>query len=173
MMRANISQPNPELDLVLTRVVDVPRALVWRAWTTPAHLKQWFTPAPWTTIDCEIDLRPGGMFRTVMRSPEGQEFPNTGCYLDVVTDERLVWTNALLPGYRPAVANAACPGEVFSFTAVISLESHGSGTKYTAQVIHGDATARKRHEALGFRDGWGKALDQLVAVVKQSQAGGD
>ena len=50
-----------------------------RAWTTPEHLKKWFTPAPWTTVDCEIDLRPGGIFRTVMRSPEGQEFPNVGC----------------------------------------------------------------------------------------------
>jgi uncharacterized protein YndB with AHSA1/START domain len=166
MTRANIQDPDPDLDLVLTRVVDVPRELVWMAWTTPEHLKKWFTPAPWTTVDCEIDLRPGGMFRTVMRSPEGQEFNNIGCYLEVAPNERLVWTNALLPGYRPAIGNPACPGEVFSFTAVISLEPQGSGTKYTAQVIHGDAEGRNRHEAMGFHDGWGKALDQLVAAVR-------
>ena len=129
---------------------------------------KWFTPAPWTTIDCEIDLRPGGTFRTIMRSPEGQEFPNVGCYLEVVENERLVWTNALLPGLRPSVANPACPGEVFAFTAVISLERHGNGTKYTAQVIHGDADARRKHEAMGFHDGWGKALDQLVALVTKT-----
>ena len=66
-------QTNAKLDLVLERVVDVPRELVWAAWTQPEHLKKWFTPAPWTTVDCEIDLRPGGIFRTKMRGPEGQE----------------------------------------------------------------------------------------------------
>src|SRR5215510_9143120 len=74
-------QPNPELDLVLERVIDIPPQKVWRAWTTPEQLKRWFTPKPWTTVDCEIYLRPGGIFRTVMRSPEGQEFPGAGCYL--------------------------------------------------------------------------------------------
>lgn len=69
MTRSNPQQPDPKLDLVLERVVDVPRELVWKARTTPEHLKKWFTPAPWTTVDCEIDLRPGGIFRTVMRSP--------------------------------------------------------------------------------------------------------
>src|SRR5690242_2821697 len=98
------AHPNPSLDLVLERVVDVPRELVWSAWTTPEHIKKWFTPAPWTTIACEIDLRPGGAFRTTMRSPEGEEFPNVGCYLEVVPNERLVWTNALGPGFRPAAA---------------------------------------------------------------------
>jgi activator of Hsp90 ATPase-like protein len=76
--------PDPRLDLLLERVVDVPPELVWAAWTTPEHVKKWFTPAPWTTVDCEIDLRPGGIFRFVMRSPEGQEFPNVGCYLEIV-----------------------------------------------------------------------------------------
>ena len=71
-------KPDPKLDLVLERVVDVPRELVWKAWTTPEHLKHWFVPKPWTITDCEIDLRRGGIFRTVMRSPEGQEFPNVG-----------------------------------------------------------------------------------------------
>jgi uncharacterized protein YndB with AHSA1/START domain len=73
-----IHQPDPLLDLVLERVVDVPPELVWAAWTTPEHVTHWFTPAPWKTVTCEIDLRPGGMFRTVMRSPEGQDFPNVG-----------------------------------------------------------------------------------------------
>src|SRR5690606_38085537 len=95
-------KPDPKLDLVLERVVDVPRALVWKAWTTPAHIRNWFVPRPWTITDCEIDLKPGGVFRTVMRSPEGQEFPNLGCYLEIVPEERLVWTDALLPGYRPS-----------------------------------------------------------------------
>ncbi len=97
-------QPDPELDLVLERVVDVPPELVWKAWTEPKHLMPWFCPKPWTVTACDIDLRPGGRFYTVMCSPEGEEFPNEGCYLEVVPNERLVWTDALLTGYRPATS---------------------------------------------------------------------
>jgi hypothetical protein len=99
----------------------------------------------------------------VIRSPEGQEFPNVGCYLEIVTTEKLVWTNVLAPGYRPSKPPAAMPCDTFAFTAVISHEPHGNRTL----VIHGDEEARKKHEDMGFHDGWGKALDQLVAVVKK------
>lgn len=143
----------------MERVVDVPPELVWAAWTRPEHVVKWFTPAPWTTHDCEIDLRPGGAFRCVMRSPEGQEVPNVGCYLEIVPNEKLVWTDALLPGYRPAP-------EPF-MTGVVILERHPKGTKYTAIALHRDEATRKRHEEMGFRDGWGKALDQLVAHMKR------
>ena len=159
MTPATLLKPDPKLDLVLERVVDVSRELVWAAWTQPEHIKKWFTPAPWTTTDCEIDLRPGGIFRTTMRSPEGKEFPNIGCYLEVVPNERLVFTDALLPGYRPS--------EEPFFTGIITLEPHGTGTRYTAIAKHRDEAGRKRHEEMGFHDGWGKALDQLVAYVKK------
>jgi len=161
-------KPDPELDLVLERTVDVPRELVWKAWTTREHLMKWFTPVPWKTVDCEIDLRPGGIFRTTMRSPEGEEFPNTGCYLEVIENEKLTWTSALEPGFRPSTAD---PGPVGYFTAVISLEPHGEGTRYTATAIHTDVASRKAHEEMGFHDGWGKALDQLVEVVKKEMHG--
>jgi uncharacterized protein YndB with AHSA1/START domain len=104
------------------------------------------------------------MFRTVMRSPEGQEFPNVGCYLEVIENERLIWTDALEPGYRPS-STSSCHGG-FPFTAVVTLEAHGSGTKYTAIAMHRDEEGRKQHEEMGFQEGWGKALDQLVALVR-------
>ena len=110
-------QPDPKRDLVLERVVDVRRELVWAAWTQPEHLKKWFTPAPWSVAECDIDLRPGGVFRVVMQSPEGEKFPSTGCYLEVVPNERLVWTDALLPGFRPS-------GNPF-FTGILKLEVAG------------------------------------------------
>ena len=153
---------NPKLDLVLERTVDVPRELVWAAWTQPEHITKWFTPAPWTTPHCEIDLRPGGAFHVVMRSPEGEEFPNTGCYLEIVRNERLVWTGALEPGYRPASDRPGGP----VFTCIITLEAHGKGTKYTALALHRDEAGCKAHAEMGFHDGWGKALDQLVAHAK-------
>jgi len=158
MTRPAAFRPDPKLDLVLERIVDVPRELVWAAWTRPEHLKVWFTPRPWTVSDCEIDLRPGGIFRTVMRSPEGQEFPNIGCYLEVVPNERLVWTDALLPGYRPS--------EKPFFTAIITLEPRGKGTRYIATAIHRDEAGCKQHAEMGFHEGWGTALDQLVAHTK-------
>lgn len=162
-------RPNPALDLSFTRTVDVPRALVWRAWTEPELLKRWFCPLPWQTTDCEIDLRPGGIFRTTMRSPEGQEFPGTGCYLDIVPDEKLVWTNALLPGYRPSLVTEKGGGDDtgFMFTARVELADQGQGTRYTATVIHADEVGCQKHAAMGFEAGWGQALDQLVAMVKQ------
>ena len=152
-------------DLLLERIVSVPPELVWRAWTVPAVLMRWFMPVPWTTTACEIDLRPGGKFRTVMRSPEGQEFENIGCYLEVAPIERLTWTSALNAGFRPS-ASAGTDSLGIVFTAAISLARHPQGTKYTAQVMHGDAGGRNRHEQMGFEDGWGKALEQLVAVAK-------
>jgi len=160
-------QPDPTCDLVLERVVDVPLERVWAAWTQPELLKQWFTPVPWTTIDCEIDLRPGGIFRTVMRSPEGQEFPNAGCILEVVEHRKLVWTGALGPGYRPIDIRSPEHAETpFLFSAVITLEPEGDGTRYTALAIHADADGCAKHEAMGFHPGWGAALDQLVTLVK-------
>ena len=166
MTHSGIHVPDPKRDLVFERFVDLPRDLVSRAWTRPEHIKKWFTPAPWTTIDCEIDLRPGGIFRTIMRSPEGQEFPNIGCYLEVVPPERLVWTNVPAPGFRPSRMETRINCDGFSFTAVIALEPHGAGTKYTALVMHSDEDGRKQHEEMGFHDGWGKALDQLVEAAK-------
>jgi uncharacterized protein YndB with AHSA1/START domain len=150
--------PDPNLDLVLEREIDVPCELVWAAWTQPEHLKQWFTPRPWTVTDCEMDLRPGGIFRTTMCSPEGQEFPQSGCFLEVVPQSRLVFTDALLPGYRPS--------ENPFMTAIVTMEPTATGTRYTATVIHRDPESKKKHEDMGFYQGWGTALDQMVAYIK-------
>ena len=158
--------PNPRLDLTFERLVDLSPSQIWTAWTSEHHLKQWFTPSPWRTVDCEIDLRPGGIFRTVMLSPDGQEFPNLGCYLEIVPNEKLVWTNALGPGYRPIFQQSSNPADSFFFTAVVSIEPHEIGAKYSALVIHGDEDGCRRHKNMGFEAGWGLALDQLIAYMK-------
>ncbi|MDH4246406.1 MAG: SRPBCC family protein [Deltaproteobacteria bacterium] len=159
---------NPKLDLMLERVAEIPPEWVWKAWTRPDLLKPWFCPRPWTTVECEIDLRPGGIFRTVMRSPEGQLIPNQGCYLEIVEKRKIVWTNALFPGFRPVEPPNS--GVDFLFTAIVTMEPHPRGTQYTAMAIHKDEQDRKKHEALGFKEGWGIALDQLVSHMKAIEA---
>ena len=166
-MSSPIIQTDSKLDLVLERVVDVPTELVWAAWTKPEHIKKWITPAPWTTVDCQIDLRPGGIFRFVMRSPEGKETPHVCCFLEIVPNKKLVWTSALGPGYRPVIKTTETRScEELYFTAIILLEAQGTRTKYTAMAIHGDEAASRKHEEMGFVQGWGTALDQLVALAK-------
>jgi uncharacterized protein YndB with AHSA1/START domain len=155
---------NPKLDLYFERIVNVPRELIWQAWTNPQHLKKWFCPRPWTTIECEIDLRAGGIFSSIMCSPDGLQFPNQGCYLEIIENEKLVWTSALLPGFRPAPR--AISGADLFFTAIILLEPHEQGTKYTAIAMHKDAADCESHREMGFEEGWGKALDQLIEVTK-------
>ena len=149
---------DPNLDLVLERVIDVPPALVWEAWTNPEHIKHWFCPKPWSVSRAEIDLRPGGAFNTTMRSPEGEEFPNLGCFLEVIPGERLVFTDAMTAGYRP--------GPKPFMTGVLELTAEGTGTRYRAMAIHRDPETRAEHEKMGFHQGWGTALDQLVAYAK-------
>lgn len=162
---------NPELDLVLEREVDVTPEEIWHAWTTPEHLMKWFCPQPWKTVECEIDLKPGGIFRTVMQSPEGQQFPNHGCYLELIPNRKLTWTNALEPGFRPANITPS-PGHECAellMTATILLEPTAQGTRYTAYALHPDAVSRERHEDMGFKEGWSAVLDQLVSTIKQAR----
>lgn len=150
---------NPELDLKLERIVPVKPGLVWMAWTDPKHLVHWFTPAPWKTIHCEIDLRPGGLFRTVMQSPEGDTVDGSGCYLAVEQNRRIVWTDALLPGFRPQ--------EPAFMTGIVLIEDHPDGAKYTAIAKHKNQADRQTHLDMGFNDGWATALDQLVDYVQR------
>ena len=155
MTRAKPFKPDPKLDLVLERVVDVPPSIVWECWTTPRHIKKWFTPAPWKTIECEIDLRPGGEFYFVMESPEGQKFPNTGCFLEIVKNERLVWTNALLPGYRPASSGAASAGR-----SDLHRRHHADATREGHEVHRARHSPQRKRPRQARRDGLPRRLGQ-------------
>lgn len=157
-MTSSVIKIDPKLDLVLEREIDVPVELVWKAWTTPEHLRHWFAPKPWIITSCNIDLRPGGEINFTMRSPEGQEYPNTQSYLEVTPFERLIMTDTLLGGYRPS-ANPF-------FTAVLELAKNGTGTRYKAIAIHGNDENRGKHEAMGFHDGWGTVVSQMVEYIK-------
>jgi uncharacterized protein YndB with AHSA1/START domain len=148
----------PKYELSLTRVIDAPRHKIFKAWTTPELVTQWFAPLPWTTPHVEMDVRPGGANLFVMADPEGNEFPNRGVYLEVVENEKLVFTDAFTSAWVPS----AKPFMV----GTITLEDLGGGkTKYTATVLHWSEEDRQAHEKMGFQQGWGQCTDQLAALV--------
>jgi uncharacterized protein YndB with AHSA1/START domain len=144
-------------DLILTRIIDAPRAKVFKAWTDPELLKKWFAPAPWTTPVVETDVRHGGSSLIVMRSPDGSEFPNRGVYLEVVENERLVFTNAYTKAWEPS--------EKPFMTVILTFEGEGRSTKYTVLVRHWTVDDREAHEKMGFHKGWAICTEQLAALV--------
>jgi uncharacterized protein YndB with AHSA1/START domain len=145
-------------ELSLVRIINAAPEKVFRAWTEPDLLKQWFTPKPWTVASAELDVRPGGTNLIVMCSPEGQEYPNRGVYLEVVKNQRLVMTDAY--------TSAWVPSDKPFMTAIITFENEAGKTRYTARALHWSAEDRKAHEEMGFHEGWGKATDQLAALVE-------
>lgn len=157
--------PNPEQsnlsdrELVITRIFDAPPEKVFRAWTEPEWLTQWFAPLPWTTPFANLDVRPGGANRIIMRSPEGEDFPNEGVYLEVVKNERLVITDAYIRAWEPS--------EQPFMTLIVTFEDLAGKTRYTARLLHWSVADRERHEQMGFYEGWGKCADQLAELVKQ------
>lgn len=156
-----------EHDLVLERVLDAPRELVWKAWTDPEHLKRWWAPNPYETPEIELDLRPGGGFTTRMTGPDSFDSRDTGCFLEVIEGKKIVWTSALGIGYRPKALDAdGCGG--FAFTAVITFEDTDDGrTFYRAVAMHKDRADRDTHEKMGFHEGWGTVASQLEQVARE------
>ncbi|MCX5479465.1 SRPBCC family protein [Kaistia geumhonensis] len=149
--------PIAERELVITRLIDAPRTALYRCWTEAELLRKWFAPQPWTTPVAELDVRPGGSCRVVMRSPEGEDFPNPGVYLDVVPNEKLVLTDAFAEAWEPST-------KAFMVATVTFADEDGK-TRYTARVQHWSAEDRAAHESMGFHEGWGRCADQLAALA--------
>jgi uncharacterized protein YndB with AHSA1/START domain len=144
-------------ELVLTRLIDAPREKLYRAWTEPELLKQWFAPLPYTTPRAELDVRPGGSNLIVMRGPDGRDMPNRGVYLEVVENECLVFTDAFSKAWEPS--------QKPFMTVILTFEDEGGKTRYTARVQHWTVADREAHEKMGFHHGWGICTDQLAALA--------
>ncbi len=146
-------------ELTLTRLIDASPEKLFHCWTEPKLIVQWFTPPPWKTIRAETDVRAGGSSLIVMQGPDGTEMPNRGVYLEVVKNERLVFTDAYTRAWEPA--------QKPFFTGVLTFEKQGTKTKYTARALHWTKEDRDAHEKMGFHEGWGIATDQLSALAQK------
>jgi uncharacterized protein YndB with AHSA1/START domain len=154
------ARSNPDLDLTIARLIKAPRPAIWRAWTDPASFEQWWVPAPAKCKVVEMDVRPGGALVTEISEDGGEFTPHlSACFLDIVNGERIVFTNALLGGWRPA--------EQPFMTAIITLRDHPAGTDYVAHVMHKNNADRNMHEQMGFYDGWGTVVEQLAKLVER------
>jgi uncharacterized protein YndB with AHSA1/START domain len=144
-------------ELVITRLIDAPREKLFRAWTEPELLKQWFAPQPLTTPVAELDVRSGGSNRIVMRTPQGNELPNRGVYLEVIKNERIVFTDAYTSAWEPS--------ENPFLTVVVTFEDEGGKTRYTARALHWTVADREAHEEMGFHQGWNQCTNQLATLA--------
>jgi uncharacterized protein YndB with AHSA1/START domain len=151
-------------ELKLVRTLAAPRAAVWRCWTEPQLIQQWFCPLPWRVTAVEAELRAGGASFTRMQGPgpDGQPMMQDcpGCYLLVEPQQRLVFTDAFVGDWRPGT------GKPFMVGDITLADAPNGGTLYTAIARHWSAEDREAHEAMGFHEGWGKATDQLEALAR-------
>jgi uncharacterized protein YndB with AHSA1/START domain len=160
-MSATASEAAPSVadrELVLTRLIGAAPEVVYRAWTEPELLKQWFAPLPYTTPHAELDVRAGGANLVVMAGPDGTEMPNRGVYLEVIPNRRIVFTDAFTGAWEPS--------QKPFMTVILTFEPEAGKTRYTARVRHWTLADKEAHEAMGFHQGWGVCANQLETLVK-------
>lgn len=151
--------PASDRELVLARIIDAPRDKVFRCWTDAELIPLWFVPKPWTIARAEVDVRAGGKSFIVMADPDGNEFPNPGVYLEVVPNEKLVFTDAFTSAWQPS--------EKPFFVGELTFEDAGEGkTRYVARARHWTLEDKENHEKMGFHEGWGICADQLEELAK-------
>jgi uncharacterized protein YndB with AHSA1/START domain len=153
----------PDNALSVSRHIKAPRAAVWQAWADPRQFEQWWIPAPIACRVEQMDLHPGGGFETLM-SQDGDAFkPHVlGCFLEVAPQERIVFTTLLRDGWQPIEPWLA-------LTAIITMQDEGSGTRYVARALHRNAAESRKHDEMGFQEGWGTAIDQLARLAEAAQ----
>lgn len=143
-------------ELTITRLIAAPRAAVWRAYTD--HLAEWWCPAPWRVEILEQDMRAGGRSAMIMRGPNGEESPQDGVYLEVIPQERIVFTDAFTAGWHPHGP---------FIVGIMDFADEAGGTRYNATARHWSAEAKAQHEAMGFLEGWSIVAAQLEEVAKR------
>ena len=158
---------NETYELSITRLIDAPPETVWRVWTD--RMAEWWVPKPWSTPEVENDFRPGGRCYQVMESPEGERFPSEGVWLEVVPGERIVSTNLFRAGWVPLSQSGE--GCDFPVVMIATFEREGEGTRYTVRMRHWDSETLKKHEEIGFHQGFEQTTAQLAELAEMEAQG--
>jgi uncharacterized protein YndB with AHSA1/START domain len=143
-------------EIIITRIFNAPRDLVWKAWTDANHVAQWWGPKGFTTRVTKLDLYPGGQSQYVMIAPDGTEYPVKGVFQEIVPFERIVTTDEFDEAY--AATNTDLPQGMI---VTVLFEDLGEKTKLTLQILHPTVDDRRKHEEMGVVDGWNSTLDCL------------
>jgi uncharacterized protein YndB with AHSA1/START domain len=162
------NDPRPEAGaraLVVTRLVDAPRARVVRAWTAPAHLRRWWGPRGWTLTVCTLDLRPGGVWHSGLRGPGGEESWGRAVYREIVPPERLVYTDRFSDAAGKLVEPTRyglSPGFPKEALVTVTFEEHDGQTRLTLRLAVGTGPEAERE---AVQQGWGETLDRLAEAL--------
>ncbi len=146
-------------ELLITRMVKARREVVWRLWTDPDHLAEWWGPHGFTNPECSIEPWAGGELRILMRSPDGEEYLNVGTIQEAEAPKRLVFTIALL--------NRDGSPQLQNLTTV-DLADRGEATDVTVQVRVLHATTDAGENPEGMRDGWSESLEKLAQAAEKA-----
>src|ERR1700722_8636593 len=162
-------------DFIISRVFDAPRELVWKAFTDPEHMKQWWGPKGCTVISAKIDLRPGGFYHYGMRAPDGHEMWGKFVYREIVPPERLVFINSFSDAQGGLTRHPMSPNWPLELMSTFTFEEHDGKTKFTIKwhPHNADEAGRKAFDEgrKGMNHGWNGTLDQLTEYLAKVQAG--
>ena len=159
--RSNVAKNTQERELVITRIFDAPRELVWKAWTEPERVMRWWGPKIFTSPSCKIDLRVGGKYLFCMRSPEGKDYWSTGVYREIVPLEKIVCMDNFADekGNVVPASYYGMSGEWPSELLVtVTFEEHEGKTKLTLQ--HAGIPAGENRKLA--KQGWNESFDKLA-----------
>ena len=153
-----------EKELVITRIFDAPRELVWKAWTDPEHLMRWWGPKDFTSPSCKMDFRVGGKFIFCMRSKNGNNIWSTGIYKEIIPYERIIFTDCFADekGNVVPATHYGMSGDIpLEMKITITFEEYEGKTKMT--VKHAGLPAG---EFEGANIGWNESLDKLADTLR-------
>ena len=148
--------PEEDRRIVLTRILNAPRTLVWKAWTEPEHIMRWWGPKGFQSTDCEVDLRVGGMFRLAMHGPDGTVYPCAGVFVEIVPPERLVYEG---DAEREDACGAGLPPRA---RITVTFDEEDGKTRLTLETCFDSVAAYEAAKESGVVPGWNDTIDRLA-----------
>ncbi|HDS00980.1 MAG TPA: hypothetical protein ENO22_03210 [candidate division Zixibacteria bacterium] len=151
-------------EIVISRELDAPRALVWKAWTDPEHIEEWWGPEGFSTEVEELDLKEGGKWRYVMIGQDGKRYPSEGVFKEIVKPDRITSTDEFGEDFENS-ASLDLPHGIIVTTLFEDLRGK---TELTVRIMHRTAEDKKKHQDMGVMEGWNSSLDCLQEYLENN-----